>query len=327
MIVAAASGTVLLVGGRMALGGAISAGSLILFIWYLGRMYKPMRELSKIADAYAKAAAAYERIEDVLANDSDVRDLPGARPVVALRGEIEFDRVSFCYKPGYPVLKRVSLAISPGQTTALVGPTGSGKTTLVSLLARFYDPNEGTVRIDGVDVKFFQQKSLRHHISFVLQETFLFHGPIWYNIAYGNPDASRAAIVRAAEMANASEFIERMAQGYDTIVGERGETLSGGQRQRIAIARAIICNPPILILDEATAGLDPASERLVFTALGRLMEGKTSIVISHRLENAKAANAIVVLNGGEIVEQGQHEELLRNGGLYAELHRDELRLT
>ena len=327
LIVAAGTGTVLLVGGHMALRGAISAGSLILFIWYLGRMYKPMRDLSKIADAYAKAATGYDRIQNVLANDSDVRDLPGARAIAALRGEIEFDRVSFSYEPGCPVLKQVSLKIPAGRTAALVGPTGSGKTTLVSLLARFYDPNEGAVRIDGADVKDFQQKSLRRNISFVLQETVLFHGPIWYNIAYGKPDASRAEIVRAAEMANAREFIDRMAQGYDTIVGERGETLSGGQRQRIAIARAIVCNAPILILDEAATGLDQVSERLVFEALNRLMEGKTSIVISHRFETVRSADAIFVLKAGELVEQGRHEELLNSNGLYADLHRHHVKGT
>jgi subfamily B ATP-binding cassette protein MsbA len=327
LIVAAGTGTVLLLGGHMALRGAISAGSLILFIWYLGRMYKPMRDLSKIADAYAKAATGYDRIKDVLANDSDVRDLPGARAIAALRGEIEFDRVSFSYEPGCPVLKQVSLTIPAGRTAALVGPTGAGKTTLVSLLARFYDPSDGAVRIDGADVKAFQQKSLRRNISFVLQETVLFHGPIWYNIAYGKPDASRGEIVRAAEMANASEFIDRMAQGYDTVVGERGETLSGGQRQRIAIARAIICNAPILILDEAATGLDPVSERLVFEALNRLMAGKTSIVISHRFETVRSADAIFVLKSGELVERGRHEELLKSNGLYADLHRHHVKGT
>ena len=320
IIVAASTGLVLLVGGRMALRGAISAGSLVLFIWYLGRMYKPMRDLSKVADGYAKASSGFERIREVLASDHEVRDIPGARPVSALRGEIELDRVRFSYQAGYPVLKQVSLRIQPGQVAALVGPTGSGKTTIVGLIARFYDPDSGVVRIDGTDVKQFQQKSLRRHISFVLQETLLFRGPVWYNIGYGNPDAGRAEIVRAAELANAHEFIARMPQGYDTVIGERGDTLSGGQRQRIAIARAVICDAPILILDEAAAGLDASSEKLVFDALDRLMQGKTSIVISHRLANVYSADKIFVLKGGEIVEQGRHDELLRNGGTYTELH-------
>jgi ATP-binding cassette subfamily B protein len=202
----------------------------------------------------------------------------------------------------------------------LVGPTGAGKTTIVSLIPRFYDPNSGVVRIDGQDVRRFTQKSLRQQMSFVLQETLLFHGPIWNNIAYGKPEASRAEIYRAAEMANAHEFIEKMPQGYDTIVGERGVTLSGGQRQRIAIARAVIRDSPILILDEPSTGLDAASEKLVFEALDRLMEGKTSIVIAHRLSTIRRADAIFVVDGGTIHESGTHEELLRSGGLYAELY-------
>jgi ATP-binding cassette, subfamily B, bacterial len=320
MIVASGTGLVLLVGGSMALSGAISSGSLVLFIWYLGRMYKPMRELSKITDAYAKAATGYERIKELLTTGHEVRDLPGARPVSTLRGEIEFDRVGFSYQPGRPVLKQVSLRIQPGQVAALVGPTGAGKTTIVSLIARFYDPDEGAITIDGVDIRRFQQKSLRRQISFVLQGTLLFRAPVWYNIAYGKPEATRAEILRAAEIANAHEFIDRMPQGYDTTIGEHGDTLSGGQRQRIAIARAVLCDAPILILDEAATGLDAASEKLVFEALARLMAGKTSIVISHRLTTIRAANRIFVLDAGNLVEQGQHEELIRSGGLYARLH-------
>ena len=203
---------------------------------------------------------------------------------------------------------------------ALVGPTGAGKSTIISLIPRFYDPMSGVVKIDGQDVRRYRQKSLRQQISFVLQETLLFHGPIWNNIAYGKPEATRAEILRAAELANAHEFIEKLPEGYNTILGERGVTLSGGQRQRIAIARAIIRNTPILILDEPSSGLDAASEKLVFEALDRLMEGKTSIVIAHRLSTIRRANCIFVLNDGTIVERGTHEELLRAGGLYAELH-------
>jgi len=320
LIVAAGTALVLYVGASMAMRGAISAGSLVLFIWYLGKMYKPMRELSKMADAYAKAATGYERIKDVLANSHEVRDLPGARSAAPLRGQIDFDGVSFGYEPGCRILNGVSLNIQAGQTAALVGHTGAGKTTIAGLVARFYDPDEGTVRIDGTDVKLFQQKSLRRQISFVLQETLLLRGPVWYNIAYGKPDASRAEILRAAGLANAHEFIERMPQAYDTILGERGDTLSGGQKQRIAIARAVICDTPILILDEAAAGLDAASEKLVFEALARLMKGRTSIVISHKLTNIRSADTIFVLRAGEIIERGRHDELLRKGGLYAELY-------
>ncbi|HEX6897306.1 MAG TPA: ABC transporter ATP-binding protein, partial [Bryobacteraceae bacterium] len=283
IIVAVGTMLVLWFGGRMALAGTLSAGSLVLFIFYLGKMYKPMQELSKMTDAYSKAAIGYERIREVLDFDGEVRDFPNARPAPAFRGAIQFDHVSFSYEPDTPVLKNVNFRIEPGQLAALVGPTGAGKTTIISLISRFYDPTSGVVKVDGHDVRRFTQKSLRHQISFVLQETVLFHGPIWYNIAYGKPDASRAEILRAAELANAKEFIDAMPQGYDTIVGERGLTLSGGQRQRIAIARAIIRNTPILIMDEPSSGLDAASERLVFEALDRLMQGKTSIVIAHRL--------------------------------------------
>ena len=210
-------------------------------------------------------------------------------------------------------------ASSPDRLAALVGPTGAGKTTIVSLIPRFYDPASGVVKIDGTDVRRFTQKSLREQISFVLQDTVLFHAPIWHNIAYGKPGASRAEILRAAEIANASEFIEKLPNGYDTVVGERGVTLSGGQRQRIAIARAVIRNSPILILDEPSTGLDAGSEKLVFEALDRLMEGRTSIVIAHRLSTIRRADCIFVVKDGTIVEHGRHEELLRGNGLYAEL--------
>ena len=320
MIIAVGTCQVLWFGGRMALTGSLSAGSLVLFIWYLGRMYKPMRELAKMTDAYTKAAVGYERIREVLDTDREVRNLPGARRAPAFRGQIEFDNVSFGYEPKCQVLKQVSLTVEPGQVAALVGPTGAGKTTIINLIPRFYDPDAGVVKIDGTDVKLFQQESLRQQISFVLQETLLFHGPIWYNIAYGKPDASHAEILRAANLANAHEFIEQMPQGYDTVIGERGVTLSGGQRQRLAIARAVIRNTPILILDEASTGLDVASEKLVFEALDRLMQGKTSIVIAHRLPTIRSADVIFVVNDGEIVERGNHAELLLKGGLYAELH-------
>jgi subfamily B ATP-binding cassette protein MsbA len=320
VIVAVGTSLVLWFGARMVLQGALSAGSLIVFILYLGKMYKPMQDLSKMTDAYAKASIGYERIQEVLATHREVTDLPGSRPAARLRGKIDFENVSFQYGPDAPVLHDVTLHIEPGQTAALVGPTGAGKTTIVSLIPRFYDPVSGVVRIDGQDVRRYTQKSLRQQISFVLQETLLFHGSIWNNIAYGKPEASRAEIYRAAELANAHEFIDKMPQGYDTIVGERGVTLSGGQRQRIAIARAVIRDSPILILDEPGSGLDAASEKLVFDALDRLVEGKTSIVIAHRLSTIRNAHTIFVVDAGTIRESGTHEELLRAGGLYADLY-------
>ena len=324
VIVAVGTGMVLWFGGRMALSGSLSAGSLVVFIFYLGKMYKPMQQLSKMTDAYSKAAVGYERIREVLAVNGEVSDLPGARRARMFQGRIEFDNVDFAYEPGTPVLKGVSFRIEPGQLAALVGPTGAGKTTIISLIARFYDPISGVVKIDGQDVRRFTQKSLRHQISFVLQDTLLFHGPIWYNIAYGKPDASRAEVLRAAELANAREFIEKMPEGYDTVVGERGATLSGGQRQRIAIARAVIRNTPILIMDEPTTGLDAASEKLVFEALDRLMQDRTSIVIAHRLSTVRRADSIFVVENGAIRETGTHDDLMGAGGLYSELYNIQL---
>jgi subfamily B ATP-binding cassette protein MsbA len=305
----------------MTLSGALSVGSMVLFIQYLNKMYKPMQELSKMTDTYSKAAVGYERIQEILQADNAVRDLRGAKVVKKLKGKIEFDHVSFSYNPDQPILKDITFCIDPGQVAALVGPTGVGKTSIVGLVPRFYDPDEGTVKVDGIDVRKFKQQSLRQHISYVLQESVLFHGPLWQNIAYGKPGASRKEIVQAAEMANAMEFIEKLPNQLDTIVGERGMTLSGGQRQRIAIARAVIRNTPILMLDEPTSGLDAASEKLVFEALDRLMEGKTTIVIAHRLSTIRRADVIFVVNEGTIVEQGTYEELLKETGLFADLHR------
>jgi subfamily B ATP-binding cassette protein MsbA len=305
----------------MALAGALDAGSLIVFIWYLGKMYKPMQDLSKMTDTYAKASVAYERIQEVLQSEREVKDLPGSRRALKLRGEIEFDHVTFGYEPKQPVLKDVSFKIEAGTVAALVGPTGAGKSTIISLIPRFYDPESGIVKIDGTDIRRLQQKSVRDQVSFVLQETVLFHASVWRNIAYGKPGANRREILEAAQLANAHEFIEKMAEGYDTMIGERGVTLSGGQRQRIAIARAVIRNTPILILDEPSSGLDATSEQLVFEALDRLMAGKTSIVIAHRLATIQRANKIYVVNDGTIAESGTHEDLINGGGLYAELHR------
>lgn len=273
-----------------------------------------------MTDTYSKAAVGYERIQEILETNVEVKDAKGARRVPKLKGDIEFDDVSFSYNEETPILKNVNLKMKAGQVSALVGPTGAGKTSIISLIPRFYDPSGGRIKIDGTDIRQFQQKSLRHQMSFVLQETVLFHAPLWQNIAYGRPGATRAEIIKAAELANASEFIEKLPAGYNTIVGERGMTLSGGQRQRIAIARAIIRNTPILILDEPTSGLDSASEKLVFEALDRLMEGKTVVVIAHRLSTIQRADMIFVVKDGEVVEHGKHEELMRLNGVYAELH-------
>ncbi len=320
--VLAAVGTCLVLGygTRLALAGQISPGDLILFLAYLGKMYKPMRDLSKMGDTVSKATVSYERIQEVLNTVSRVRDLPRARRAKTFKGKMEFDRVSFSYSPDHQILKEISFQIEPGQVAAFVGPSGAGKSTIVSLIPRFYDPTSGKVKIDGSDIRQYTLQSLREQMSFVLQDTVLFRVPIWQNIAYGKPEAQRAEIMRAAEMANAHEFIEKMPDGYDTMVGERGVSLSGGQRQRIAIARAIIRNTPILLLDEPTSGLDAASEQAVFEALGRLMEGRTSVVIAHHLATIQKADVIFVVKDSQIAERGTHTELLAAGGLYSELY-------
>jgi ATP-binding cassette, subfamily B, bacterial len=282
-------------------------------------MYKPMQELSKMTDTYSKAAVGYERIQEVLEIHNEIKDTRGAVLAPPFRGKIEFEHVAFQYQPDSPVLKDLSFTIEPGWVAALVGPTGAGKTSIISLIPRFYDPVSGVVKIDGTDIRKFKQKSLRQQISFVLQDTMLFHASVWQNIAYGKPEASRQEIIGAAELANASEFIDKLPETYDTVLGEHGMTLSGGQRQRIAIARAIIRNTPILILDEPTSGLDLASEKLVLEALERLMKDKTTIVIAHRLSTIRAADRIFVLQDGRIVDGGKHEELIEKGGLYSEL--------
>jgi subfamily B ATP-binding cassette protein MsbA len=325
IIVACGTCLVLWYGARLVLAGSLTGGELLVFLLYLGKMYKPMRELSKMTDTISKADVGWERIREVLEDEKQVRDLPGAKRAPRFKGKIEFEHVRFAYNGNGAVLEDLTLDIKPGQMVALVGPTGAGKTTIVSLLPRFYEISGGVIRIDGTDIRRFKQKSLREEISFVLQETLLFRATVAQNIAYGKPQASHEEIVRAARLANADEFIDRMPDGYETMIGERGVTLSGGQRQRITIARAIIRNSPILILDEPSAGLDAESEKLVFDALDKLMEGKTSIVIAHRLATVRRADVIFVVDGGRVVEQGTHDELLKRAGLYARLYELQFR--
>jgi subfamily B ATP-binding cassette protein MsbA len=325
VIIAVGTCFVLWYGVNLVISNRMSTGSLLVFLFYLGKMYKPMKDLSKMTDTMSKAGVGYERIHQVIETEDTVRNLPGAKKAPKLRGEIEFEHVGFGYREGYATLTDLDFKVEPGQLAALVGPTGAGKTTIISLIGRFYDPQTGAVKIDGRDIRQYKMKSLRRQMSFVLQETLLFKATIWQNIAYGKPEASREEILRAAKLANADEFITRLPEQYDTMVGEKGVTLSGGQRQRIAIARAIIREAPILILDEPTSGLDAASEELVFEALNRLMEGKTAIVIAHRLATVRRADVIFVLDKGTIVERGTHDELLAAGGLYSSLYEIQFR--
>jgi ATP-binding cassette, subfamily B, bacterial len=320
IIVAIGTCVVLVVGVRLVLTDRLTAGALLVFVLYLGKMYKPMKDLSKMTDTISKAVVAFERVGEILETESQVRDRPGARPAPRLHGRIEFDHVRFSYTSDQPVLRDINLTIEPGEAVALVGPTGSGKSTLIGLIPRFYEISGGQIRIDGRDVRNYTLKSLRNQISLVLQDSVLFHTTIGQNISYGKPEATRQEIVRAAKLANAHEFIERMPRGYDTVVGERGDTLSGGQRQRIAIARAVIRNTPILLLDEPSAALDSESEELIFEALGRLMEGKTSITIAHRLATVRRARTIYAIDDGVVVERGTHAQLMAIDGLYARLY-------
>ncbi len=321
IITAAGICAVLYFGGSSALRDGLTAGSIVLFLSYINKMYKPMQDISKVMDSYSKADVGYERIQEIIRTDDEMSDAPDARAAPRLKGAVDFEHVDFSYGPESAVLSDVNLHIEAGSSIALVGPTGSGKTTIVNLIARFYDASAGVVKIDDLDVRTLTQKSLRNQMSFVLQDTVLFSGSIWDNIAYGKPEASYREIAKAAEVANAMEFIEKLPGRFDAKVGERGVTLSGGQRQRIAIARAVIRESPILILDEPSSGLDAESEQLVFEALNRLMQGRTSIVIAHRLSTIRNARCIYVVKDGRIVENGIHEELVkREGGVYRQLY-------
>jgi ABC-type multidrug transport system fused ATPase/permease subunit len=308
-------------GASLILTGVMTVGALTVFLAYLNKFFKPVQDLAKVANAIAQASVGLERIRAILDIDTSFPQRPNAREPAKLRGEIVFDHVVFAYDAEAPVLREVNFSIAQGQRVAIVGPTGGGKSTVVSLIPRFYDPTRGRVQIDGVDLRDYTLQGLRNQIGFVLQDTVLFRGTLRDNIAYGRPDATQGQIIEAAKLANADEFIARMPHGYDTTVGERGCTLSGGQRQRIGIARALIRNAPILIMDEPTAALDCKSEKVVMEALERLMEGRTVITIAHRLNAIRDADKIIVLKDGVVAEEGTNDELLSRGGVYAELSR------
>ena len=326
VLVAIGTCLVLWYGVRLVMDNRLTAGALLVFVLYLGKMYKPMKDLSKMSDTLSKAAVSFDRIGEILAIESQVREAPDARPAPVFKGRIEFARVKFGYTPDQLVLKDVNLLVEPGERVALVGLTGSGKSTLIGLIPRMYDTLDGEITIDGENIRRYTLDSLHRQVSFVLQDAVLFRGSVAHNIAYGKPDATRDEIMLAAQLANAHEFIVRMPNGYDSIVGERGDTLSGGQRQRIAIARAIIRNSPILLLDEPTAALDADSEALIFEGLTRLTTGKTSITIAHRLATVRRADVIFVLQDGVISERGTHDELMVRNGLYARLFSKQFRV-
>jgi ATP-binding cassette subfamily B protein len=304
-------------GAHQVIRGALSAGTLVVFIQYMRDLQGPLNTLSRLWTKLAKVMVRVERIMEVLDERPAVEQRPGARRAPRFEGNVKLDRVSFEYHPGEPVLKDMTVEIRPGETVAIVGSTGAGKSTLASLLLRLYDPAEGAVIVDGRDVRDYKLESYLDQISVVLQETLLFQTTIGENIAYGKPNASLEEIEEAARVAYCEEFIEKLPDGFDTVVGERGTTLSGGQRQRIAIARAVIRDAPILVLDEPTTGLDQESEETVMRALERLMEGRTTVMIAHKLSTVRRADRLYVIEGGEILEQGTHAELITNGGRYA----------
>ena len=324
IVVAFCTAIVLWKGTSLISAGAMTAGALIVYLAYLAQFFKPVKDLAAMTSSIAQTTVALERIQKILAADDIIVEKPGAIDPGRAKGQITFENVSFAYEEEAPILNGVSFRIEPGQIVGIVGPTGSGKSTVLSLVPRFYDASSGRVAIDGIDVTDYKLSALRSQIGYVLQETVLFRGTIRENIAYGRPGATEDEIIEAAKIANAHEFIVRMPHGYDSMVGERGDTLSGGQRQRIGIARAVVRNSPIMILDEPTAALDTESEVLVMEALKRLMQGRTVIMIAHRLSTIRDADTIVVLKEGVVAEQGSNDELIARGGLYAELvHRQQ----
>ncbi len=308
------------VGGRDVLAGRLQLGDLVMFSGLVAQFYAPVQVLSNMSNMFASTAASGERVFEILDTQPDIRNEENPQSMPHVQGEVVFENVTFGYDSSEPALQEVTLRVKPGQTIGLVGPSGSGKSTLVSLISRFYDVSGGAVKIDGKDVREVDLKDLRSQISVVLQEPYLFHGTVRENISYGRPDADFADVMAAAKAANAHEFIMKLSDGYDTHVGERGTKLSGGQRQRLSIARAILDDPKILILDEATSAVDTESEAQIQAALDNLMRDRTTIAIAHRLSTVKNADKLVVMESGRIVEEGTHDELVQNeGSLYKRL--------
>jgi len=316
---------VLWFGGSDVMGGSLSVGVLVAFMAYVTRFFMPIREISMLYNNVQSALAATERITEIVDAKPEVKEADDAVPMPKIKGHIKFNDVSFGYEPSNYVLKDINLEIRENERVALVGPTGAGKTSLANLVARFYDAQEGTITVDGYDIRNVSLKSLRSQMGVVLQDSFLFTGSIRENIAYGRPDASEEEIVDAAKAVGAHDFIMNFAQGYDTDVGERGIRLSMGQRQLISFARALLADPRILILDEATSSVDAYTELLIQNAMRRLLEKRTTLIIAHRLSTVRSAGRIVVVDGGRIVDTGTHEELMKRKGLYRKLYEMQLK--
>jgi subfamily B ATP-binding cassette protein MsbA len=318
-----ASVGVVFLGINLVLQGRMEAGAVIAIFMFTGNFYNPVGQLFQFFDSIQRSLAAGERILEVTDTIPDIQDPAEPKTLSDVQGHVVFDGVSFSYATGERVLHDISLTATPGQRIALVGRSGAGKTSFINLIPRFYDPLEGAVRIEGIDVRDVRQADLRRHIALVLQETFLFNGSVAENLRYGKVDATNDELIAAAQIANAHEFIEKLADGYATEIGERGVKLSGGQRQRLAIARAVLADPRILILDEATSSVDSESEILIHQALERLMEGRTTFIIAHRLSTIRSADVILVLENGRIVERGPHRDLIKARGLYAHMYEQQ----
>jgi len=314
-------------GAWMVANGQVTLGTLVAFLAYSTSFYEPLNRLTEIDNILQQAIAAGERIFELMDEVSDIQDAPDAMPLASIEGDVVFDDVHFRYQDSEEVLHDVDFHIAPGEVVALVGPSGAGKTSIARLLSRFYDPVHGRVLVDGHDVRDVQLASLRRHVAVVLQDTFLFNASVRENLCYGKPDATDEELVVATTAAYAHEFIEQLPQGYDTEIGERGVKLSGGQKQRLALARAILADPRILILDEATSSVDAEAEYLIQQALDEVMKGRTALVIAHRLSTIRNADKIVALEGGRIREIGSHQELLSRGGLYSQLYQRQLELA